>query len=250
MRRFYLPAPCVPTNSQNLIELEGQQARHMALVLRLKAGEKVEFFDGCGQVFSTRLLAVEQGRVSALVEERCQETTPRHPQLVLAQALLRGKKMDLVVQKANELGVHAFVPLLTRFCENRSGGQAAAERWQRIVIESCKQCRRAIPMHIEHQALQQLTSMDFSWAGLRLVAWEGEQRAGLPPALEGLRVHSGPICLLIGPEGGLHQDELAWLKAQGFHSFSLGVHILRAETAAIAGIAIVQHLSGALQPQM
>ena len=98
------------------------------------------------------------------------------------------------------------------------------------------------------QPVSLLTETDFSWAALRLVAWEEEQQAGLPIAA--LEANTGPVCLLIGPEGGLHQEELTWLKEQGFHSFSLGGHVLRAETAAIAAVAIVQYLSGALRPQI
>ncbi len=221
----------------------------MALILRLRAGEDVEFFDGSSQVLRARLQTVEPGRVSLVILERHQEPAPAYPQLTLAQALLKGNKMDFVVQKANELGVHAFLPLVTRFCEKRSGGEAAAARWQRIVIESCKQCKRTVPLQVApSQPVSLLTETDFSWAALRLVAWEEEQQAGLPIAA--LEANTGPVCLLIGPEGGLHQEELTWLKEQGFHSFSLGGHVLRTETAAIAAVAIVQYLSGALRPQI
>ncbi len=248
MRRFYLAPGSVPAPPQEMLTITGQQAHHMAQVLRLRPGDVVEFFDGSGQVLRARLQSVEQVRIIVAIAERLQEPVAGHPQLILAQALLKGNKMDLVVQKANELGVHAFVPLVTRFCEKRSGGEAAAARWQRIVIESCKQCKRAVPMQIGlSQAPPLLSEMDFSWAALRLVAWEAEKQANLPVAT--LQQNSGPICLLIGPEGGLHQDELVYLKEQGFQAFSMGSHILRAETAAIAAVAIVQHLSGALQRQ-
>ncbi len=249
MRRFYLPPDFAPALNQEIFVLEGQQARHMAQVLRLRAGDEVEFFDGSGQVLRARLHRIEQGRISLALTERRREPVPAYPPLTLALALLKGNKMDLVVQKANELGVHAFLPLVTKFCEKRGGGGAASARWQRIVIESCKQCKRTIPMQIgPSQPVPSLTESDFSWAALRLVAWEDEQHAGLPLAT--LKANTGPICLLIGPEGGLHREELAWLGEQGFHSFSLGGHVLRAETAAIAAVAIVQHLCGALQPQI
>ena len=249
MRRFYLPSEFAPAPNQELLVIAGQQARHMAVVLRLRSGEKVEFFDGSGQVLRARLQTVEQGRISLVITERRLEPAPAYPQLTLAQALLKGSKMDLVVQKANELGVHSFLPLVTTFCEKRSGGEAAAARWQRIVIESCKQCKRTVPLQIgPSQPAPLLTETDFSWAALRLVAWEEEGQAGLP--LAALQANTGPICLLIGPEGGLHKEEVLWLKEQGFHSFSLGAQVLRAETAAIAAVAIVQHLSGALRPQI
>lgn len=249
MRRFYLPPDLVPIFDQDTFILKGQEARHMAQVLRLRAGDEVEFFDGSGQVMCARLQTVEQARISLTIIERRRESAPAYPPLTLALAQLKGNKMDLVVQKANELGVHAFLPLVTKFCEKRGGGEAAGARWQRIVIESCKQCKRTIPMQIgSAQPVPHLTASDFSWATLRLVAWEDEQQAGLP--LAAIDANTGPVCLLIGPEGGLHRDELAWLREQGFQSFSLGSHVLRAETAAIAAVAIIQHLCGALQPQI
>lgn len=249
MRRFYLPPEFIPAADQKIFVLEGQEARHMVQVLRLRAGEEVEFFDGSGLVLRARLQMVEQGRISLVVSDHRLEPVPAYPQLTLALALLKGNKMDLVVQKANELGVHAFLPLVTKFCEKRGGGEATSARWQRIVIESCKQCKRTIPMQIgPAQPVPLLMETDFSWAALRLVAWEEEQQAGLPIA--DLQANTGPVCLLIGSEGGLHRDEVVWLKEQGFHSFSLGERVLRAETAAIATVAIVQHLSGALCPQI
>ncbi|NLZ17856.1 MAG: 16S rRNA (uracil(1498)-N(3))-methyltransferase [Desulfobulbaceae bacterium] len=249
MRRFYLSPEFLPVPGQSTIDLVGEQARHLAQVLRLGKGEEVEFFDGLGQILTVRLLAVEPGRISTRVVSRRREAVAAHPQLVLVQALLKGNKMDLLVQKANELGVQALLPLVSRFCEKRSSSEAAAARWQRIVIESCKQCQRAVPMQIGSvQPPLLLGETDFSWAGLRLVAWEDERKADLP--LNALKENTGPICLLIGPEGGLHTDELSWLQQQDFHAFSLGPRILRAETAAIAAVAIVQYLSGALRPQI
>ncbi len=249
MRRFYLPPECAAALDTDELTVEGPQACHMARVLRLGAGETVEFFDGRGLVVQACLRRVTHERISALVTARRQETRSDHPRLVLAQALLKGKKMDFLIQKANELGVHALQPLVSRFCERHGSSETGLARWQRIVIESSKQCRRAIPMHIGPLLPPPLLSeADFSWAALRLVAHEGERQSEL--SKEALTNGKEPICLVIGPEGGLHPCELACLQEQGFLSFSLGPRILRAETAALAAVAIIQHLSGALRPQM
>lgn len=258
MRRFYLPPECAAALTGEELTVEGPQARHMALVVRLGTGERVEFFDGRGLVLQARLQQVGHNRIRALVTARHQEIRPSLPRLVLAQALLQGKKMDLLVQKANELGVHAMQPLVSRFCDRHGTSDAVLARWQRIVVESCKQCRRAVPMALGPVLPPPpLIEADFSWAALRLVAHaadtknaekEGERPSGL--CAEMLQGGAEPICLVIGPEGGLHRDELALLQAQGFRSFSLGPRILRAETAALAAMAIIQHLSGALRPQI
>lgn len=244
MRRFYLPAEYMPTDGLGLFFLQGQQARHIAQVLRLRPGDMVEFFDGSGRVLRACLHEVGHAQVRAELVESWKEEVPAHPPLFLAQAILKGKKMDLLVQKATELGVQQFIPVVSRYCEARSTRESALERWQRIVIEACKQCKRPIPMQIaEPIATDQL---DFSPFAHKLLAWEEEKEQPLPANF--LRENPGPICLFLGPEGGLHADEVHSLRAQGFLSFSLGKKVLRAETATLAAISIVQYLSGALRP--
>ena len=244
MRRFFLPS--LSDGDHGNLELTGPEARQLAQVFRLRPGDEVEFFDGAGRIVLARLESVEPDRVMARALEERREEPAASPRLVLAQALLKGKKMDFLAQKANELGVDTLLPLVTRFCERQSEGEAALVRRRRIVIESCKQCGRAIPMRPAEPV--PLTQADFSWAALKLVAWEGERAAALPEAE--IRATPGPICLVIGPEGGLHADEAALLLDQGFRSFTLGPLILRAETAALAAVAVIRHLSGALGPQV
>ena len=244
MRRFYLPAKCMPANELGRFSLQGQQARHIVQVLRLRQGDQVEFFDGSGRVLRASLHEVGHAQVTAELIETWVEEVPVHPPLFLAQALLKGKKMDLLVQKATELGVRQFIPVISRYCEARSTRDSALERWQRIGIEACKQCKRPIPMQIaEPIATDQL---DFSPFAHKLLAWDEEKEQPLPTNF--LQENPGPICLFLGPEGGLHTDEVDLLRMQGFLSFSLGRKVLRAETAALAAISIVQYLSGALRP--
>jgi len=216
----------------------------MAMVLRLKSGQTVEFFDGNGSVHTAVLKVVDKHRVVAeVVETRWEEEILQSP-LTLAQCLLKGKKMDLLVQKATELGVQTFQPLISQYCENR-GERNPVERWQRIMIEACKQCHRTTPMTIA--PVTPIGEADFSAFDYRLVAWEEEQSAPLPTDFIG---QPGSICLLLGSEGGLHGTEIAALQQQGFSAFSLGPRILRGETAALAAVSIVQYLSGALRPSL
>ena len=241
MRRFYL-SPKTPMTDQ--VEIRGAEARHMAQVLRLRPGQRVEFFDGQGTVLTAVLRATDKQLVVAdIIERRRAEPACQAP-LTLAQCLLKGKKMDLLVQKATELGVETFLPLVSRYCDNR-GERNSQERWQRIMIEACKQCHRATPMAIA--PLLSLQQADFSAFAHRFVAWEGEQSAPLPTSFID---HPGPICLLLGPEGGLQVEEIDSLTQRQFASFSLGPRILRGETAALAATAIVQYLSGGLQPPL
>lgn len=217
----------------------------MGAVLRLKPGQTVEIFDGQGTVHLVRLLAVSRQQVQAEVLETRREsaaTASRIWPLTLAQCLLKGKKMDLLVQKATELGVQTFIPVLSRYCENHGDRDHQLERWQRIMLEACKQCHRVLPMTITPcTPIGELPTQAYvhRWA-----AWEEEALVGLPRDF----AESGPICLLFGPEGGLHREDLASLRCAGFTTFSLGPQILRGETAALAATAIVQFATGALRP--
>jgi len=240
MRRFFLPdhAP-----AGDRMTLTGPEARHIAAVLRLKPGQTVELFDGQGVVSTAILQTVTKDRVTAVITATRREAAAAAASLTLAQCLLKGKKMDLLVQKATELGVDTFLPVISRYCENHGDRGHQAERWQRIMVEACKQSHRAIPMTL--LAAAPLDRIDFTPYPHRLAAWEEERQAALPT---GFVDRPGPICLLLGPEGGLHADDLQVLRQWQFTTFSLGPRILRGETAALAATAIVRYLTGGLQP--
>jgi 16S rRNA (uracil1498-N3)-methyltransferase len=241
MRRFFLAPGCLAGAT---ITLTGPEARHLAVVLRLGPGAAVEFFDGLGQVYTAELTAVGKHQVVATVTTVRQTTETWSPSpLTVAQALLKGKKMDLLIQKATELGVHAFVPIISKHCENHGQRDNQHERWQRIMIEACKQCQRTEPMQI--QPVTALADLVCRNVVHRLAAWEGERSQGLPADLS---ARPGPICLFLGPEGGLHVDDLRLLREQQFTTVSLGRLILRGETATLAAIAIIQYQTGVLRP--
>jgi 16S rRNA (uracil1498-N3)-methyltransferase len=241
MRRFFLPAQ---SHTNDRIVITGTEARHMASVLRLKPGQAVEFFDGQGGVYAALLQTVEKSQVTATITATWCERMAANTPLTLAQCLLKGKKMDLLVQKATELGVETFLPVVSKYCENHGDRTHQNERWQRIMIEACKQSHRTTPMTILPAA--SLDHVDFAPFAHRLAAWEDERHTVLPTHFA---EHPGAICLLLGPEGGLHAEDLQVLRHWNFTTFSLGPRILRGETAALAAMAIVQYHAGALQPE-
>lgn len=243
MRRFYLQHGVL--SSADLIEVTGAEARHISSVLRLKPGQTVEFFDGKGSIFSAVLEKTEKHLVTATITAVRQDIDTATSPLTVAQCLLKGKKMDLLVQKATELGVDTFLPVVSKYCENHGDRRHQEERWQRIMIEACKQCRRPSPMIIT--PVTSLNSADFSSCNHRLAAWEQEMHIALPTSFV---ENQGSICLFLGPEGGLHADDLHILQQWHFTTFSLGPRILRGETAALAAMSIVQYLTGTLQPAL
>lgn len=242
MRRFYIKKDSL---SGDVIQVTGLEARHMHTVLRLQPGQNVEFFDNTGLVYHAILQECNRSYLLAKVTTTVLENTIQESPLTLAQALLKGKKMDMLVQKATELGVHRFIPVTTRYSELKGRRERQRDRWQRIMIEACKQCHRSLPMQIDPvTTIDELCLEDFTH---RLIAWEQELATPLDASFS---TPPGPILLLVGPEGGLHPDEVELLSLQAATIFSLGSRILRAETAALAAISITQYLAGNLNPQL
>lgn len=231
-------------DTQGQIRIIGPEAHHIRSVLRMQVGERAELYDGKGAVVSAQISRISAKETAFQVLSRQNQAESGTP-LTLAQAVLKGKKMDLLIQKATELGVHTFQPVITQYCEK--SGQARQqfkqvkqlERWQRIMLEACKQCRRPIPMEIFSPiALQELS---FPEKAHKIMPWENE--AGTP--FSALRLNNGqPVLVLIGPEGGFHPDEVAYAEEVGFTTISLGPRILRAETAALAAVVLAQQEMG------
>ena len=234
MRRFFVS----PDQIKGLdITLTGAQAHHIFSVLRLQPGGVIEFFDGSGTVYQSEILQVRPNLIKArIIRQYIARLDDPYP-LTLAQVVLKGKKMDVVVQKATELGVNILIPVISRYCEGRKANSDRINRWQRIVIEACKQSGRSVPMRIAPlTALDELPIADYRYS---ICCWEKEQKKLLLPThFE----EAGEILLLIGPEGGLHEKEIAWAQANDFHIITLGPYVLRAETAALAAVSIVNYV--------
>jgi len=225
------------------VTLAQQAAEHVSRVLRLSSGDPLVLFNGDGHDYAATLSEVGKRQVTATVEGRkevlCESPLP----LVLAQGVARGEKMDLIVQKATELGVSAIVPLITERSEVKLDGERAAKRlahWQAVIASACEQCGRAVLPRIV--APMPLTG----W--LTTLADDGALRLALLP--EGdrrprdLSPTSAGAILVVGPEGGLGERDVACLAAHGFRGLQLGPRILRTETAGLAGLAALQALHG------
>lgn len=238
MHRFHVP----PEHCQGdrVILGEGDR-RHAVRVLRLTAGENIEVLDGAGTLLACRIVRADRDSVEALVISR--ERVAQPPPVVLAAALLKGKAMDFLVQKATELGVTAIQPLSLERCVARVEPREAEDKiagWQATAVEACKQCGN--PWMPRFETPRTLTSFLSQRApGLMMVAsLAGQPR--LPGAiLRERREPAGSVTIVIGPEGDLTGAELDQLTAAGAVPFTLGPLVLRGETAALAALAIVQH---------
>jgi 16S rRNA (uracil1498-N3)-methyltransferase len=215
-------------------------------VLRLRAGAAVRVFDGSGHEWDAVLDEASRRTVSARLL-RAVEPRPESPlRLVLATAALKGDRMELVLQKATELGVAEIWPVVTLRTDAaaRPALQGSrSERWERVVSSAAEQCGRAVVPHVAPTArLEDVLQRPFD--GRRVVLLETPGH----PALASLTLDSAsPLLLLVGPAGGFEPAEAESLRAAAFAPASLGPRILRAETAAVAAVSIAQALWGDLR---
>jgi len=294
MPRIYLPIPHI---TGNRISITGDKARYLTSVLRCKKGDDLVVFDGEGSCLKTRIVKTDRKEVGIEVLESfpCETDSPLH--ITLVQGILKGDKMDIVVQKTTELGVKEIVPCMTERCRVRVTRKL--ERWKKIAQEASRQSgRSAVPIihaPIDLRSFLSLYSprekirgfVFYEEGGMSLSeASESMKRAmnqndsdlnsvnpPIPPLVKGgkggfkedfthgqcfdprlivkrkmgFKEHSTcAIVCAIGPEGGFMREEIALAEEQGLLVVSLGQRILRAETASIAAVALIQFLLGDL----
>jgi 16S rRNA (uracil1498-N3)-methyltransferase len=221
MLRLYVPGT-IPADGR--LRITGNELRHLR-TLRLRPGAHVRVLDDTGAEHDVVVERIEARAAEARIVATARPERESSLDLTLAPALLKGPKMDLVVEKATELGVRRIVPVVTQRSVGR--GEHLA-RWRRIALAAAKQSGRVRLPEIETPVpLDDLLARP--WPGLRLVPWEDESthRFGDLPA------EAAAVVVVVGPEGGLEAGEVARARAHGFTPVSLGPRILRAETAAI-----------------
>jgi 16S rRNA (uracil1498-N3)-methyltransferase len=244
LSRVYVDAALEPGTR---VTLAGSAASHVSRVLRLRAGDALTLFNGRGGEYAGSIDRSDAGEVTVAVGEQRALERESPLALTLAQGVSRGDRMDLVVQKATELGVSCIAPLLTERSVVRLDPQQAARKvahWRGIAIAACEQSgRNRVPEVATPLALREFTGIAraVGAAGARLLLCPG---AALrlddvaPPVTE--------VTVLIGPEGGLTDSEEELARTAGFTPVRLGPRVLRTETAAIAALALLQRNFGDL----
>jgi 16S rRNA (uracil1498-N3)-methyltransferase len=214
--------------------LRGDEARHLARVSRHGPGDLVELFDGQGFAIHARVASVSPDLVELIAEGPPLVSGSSPCSLTLASAAPKGERFDWLVEKATELGVARLVPLIT----DRSVVDPRAsklKRLRRTVIEACKQCRRSDLMRLEPPQRWAEFLNERTGGGTRLIALQ----SGLPPARWPALRSGGEVVLAVGPEGGFSPEEVDLALRHGWHPVRLGTHVLRVETAGIAGISAI-----------
>lgn len=244
LRRFFIS----PTDiTGETAQLTGPEAHHLRNVLRLSPGDPITFFDGTGARYQARIEGILKDRVTATIINQSQDILPKI-RLHLGQALLKGQKMDLILQKATELGIDSIWPFYSEHGVHKPLRDAQTERWQRIVLEACKQCDRAKPPEIHNTQTITELMVQPPPCDMKMIFWEHETKQTLNEVLANQKKDCRSIFFLLGPEGGFSETEVACAQKNGFSPISLGPRILRAETATIAATAILQFAIGNLDP--
>ncbi|OOG66432.1 16S rRNA (uracil(1498)-N(3))-methyltransferase [Rhodanobacter sp. B04] len=225
------------------LALPAQASEHVSRVLRLAAGDPLTLFNGDGGDYPATIQAVGKREVVVRVDARHALTNESPLRLTLAQGVARGEKMDLIVQKATELGVVRIVPLLTERSEVKLDPARAEKRlvhWRAVAASACEQSGRArLPEIIPAMPLPLWLDSLAEDAALRLALLPEAARSSRE-----LRFAAAGGLLVVGPEGGLGERDIGALNAAGFSGLRLGPRILRTETAGLAALAALQALHG------
>lgn len=235
-RRFFVPQDAIRDGIANL---PPDQAHHLRDVLRLGSGEIVEIFDGAGRGYVGEVDLTGSGISVRNLQSVASKSI--QTRLILATALIKPAKFEWTLQKATELGVHEIIPLRTRLSNIEiADGKIPfrLERWDRIVKEAAKQSRRLDTPRIHApKPFHDFLAVQKSSSCARFLFYE--QAADLWRPVQGSRYEE--IVLCIGPEGGWEASEIEQARTAGFEIFSLGPWTLRAETAAVAAVSIIQY---------
>ncbi len=240
MRRFLVEKDRI---SGNRAVLKEDEARHIGKVLRLSVGDALCLIDEEGSTYHAMITTRDAKTVEVEIVEKI--TAPKEPalEIVLEQAIPKAQKMDLIVQKATELGVSSIIPFLS----DRSVPLLDAERslrkrmrWQKVAAEATKQCGRTIVPQVD--AIIPFRGLLNRWDenSLKIMLWEDEKNNTLKDLLK-THQPSARVVILVGPEGGFSGQEVNMAREAGFHTVSLGKYILRTETAGMSLLSIVHY---------
>ena len=222
------------------IALEESASHHLSKVLRMQAGRELILFNGAGGEFAATIHEVSKKHVIVSVQEHSIDNRESPLELELAIGISRGERFEWVLQKATELGVTKITPLITERTEVKIGGdrqEKLHDRWQQILISACEQCQRNL-LPVLHSPVQISDWLPQVKSDLRFVLHHRDSKT-LPAEQK-----PESVTLLIGPEGGLSEREIAHALEQDFNALTLGPRVLRTETAPVAAISLVQYLWG------
>ncbi len=227
------------------LELDKEQAHYLGRALRLRPGDALTVFSGASGEFSATLTSIGKSGAEVAVGAAIETATESPLKVHLVQGVSRGERMDMVVQKATELGVKRISPVLTEYSMVKLEGSRASKRrehWQKIAESACEQSGRTRPPLIDEPLPLK------TWFGAKTSESDVDLilKPGASTSMASLKAPQTKVCLLIGPEGGFSDTEYEDAEVCGFKAVSLGPRVLRTETAAVAAITVAESLWGDL----
>jgi 16S rRNA (uracil1498-N3)-methyltransferase len=222
------------------VTLKDDQAHYLGKVLRLKAGDQISLFNGDGGEFLGEIELVEKKAIHIKLSEQLENNSDPVFPIHIGIGISRGERMDYVIQKATEVGVSSITPLFTERCEVKLKGDRANNRlahWTKVAIAACEQSGRCTPPVIEEP--EALSTWLQKPRGEACFVLDHRGSNGFDTALQ-----PKSACFLIGPEGGLADEEVTAATSVSFTPLRIGPRVLRTETAPLVAISIAQHLWG------
>jgi len=255
-RRFYAP-PAAFAPDEKSATLSPEETRHLRDVLRLHPGDEIYVFDGAGREFHCVVEIIAKDSTELRVISEVEPTRPESPlRLTLAIALLKGEKFDLVIQKTTELGAKRIVPLETERADVRlrdsEDAQKRVTRWRRIALEAAKQSGRAFvnvisaPRPLESLLRVSGTEDKGLANSVARIMFSEREGKSLAEAMKSFPERPKEVVAVVGPEGGWTDEEIELARESGWQVVTLGGRTLRAETAAILAVSLLQHRFGDL----
>ncbi len=240
MHRFYLPNPQV---ARDLLRLDGTEWHHCRTVLRAREGTRASVFDGAGSEYLCEIQKMDEDGADLRVIQKSFTPRPTYS-ITLAQALPKNKVMDLIMQKATELGVCEIIPVLSERSVIRIEADEMKNkltRWRDITMEAAKQCGlNWLPTLTKPKTVKEIaeTRTEYTWG---LIGSLQPEAKPLWEHLKESRAADGKAILMIGPEGDFTPAEMVVARAAGFQPLTLGSLVLRCDTAAIHAISILNY---------
>lgn len=234
MPRFSVDAKSIVDNKA---VITGTDHRHIIKALRLKAGDAITLFDADSTEYSGVIVNIGKTELSVEITGSKKVFTDSPLHITLLQGLPRGDKMDYIIEKATELGVSAVVPVITQRVQGRPRDRT--KRWQKIAVESSKQCGRTKSTVIENTLDLESAIISYKDSEIAIILHVDTENK-IKDYIKNTLQAPKNIILFIGPEGGFTDKEVLLAKEMGFTPLGLGPRVLRTETASVSVLSILQ----------
>ena len=227
--------------TSDIVTINNDQARHLALVLRAKPSDMISVLDGNGYEYECRIVSVHKKEIKAEVISKAPYSAESPISVTIAQGISRGERMDIAIQKSTELGAVRIVPIITERTQVKD--TAKTERWRKIALSAAQQSGRDRSPEIDEPTKLEEFLASIATGSSGIIFFEEKRERNLKQILSDLKGIK-EINVLIGPEGGFTKEEVIAAEEKGFITASLGPRILRTETAPITALSIIQYELG------